>query len=97
MGADGEVGQIKGDRSILSLSIFSYKKNRNSMYNPCRDRASIVLIVWFSIRIRNDLFGFRLGFGLTDMESLLTLEIVEIEIHIYLASQTDTTKNLKEI
>jgi len=31
------------------------------------------------------------------MESLLTLEIVEIEIHIYLASQTDTTKNLKEI
>jgi len=43
------------------------------------------------------LFGFRLGFGLTDMESLLALEIVEIEIHIYLASQTDTTKNLKEI
>jgi len=67
------------------------------MYNPCRDRASMVLIVWFSIRIRNDLFGFRLGFGLTDMESLLVLEIVEIEIHIYLASQTDTTKNLKEI
>ena len=67
------------------------------MYNPCRDRASMVLIVWFSIRIRNDLFGFRLGFGLTDMESLLALEIVEIEIHIYLASQTDTTKNLKEI